>query len=217
MGAMADAEVVLFRSRGQRIAAASHAVMAMAIGWMLPVTLAIGPWTWFARSRLVPMIFVAVGAVILAPALTRVAAVSIRLARMPIARIELRPQAIVIVDPSLFAEPVTITRSGIDHVAPAPSGRFSFGVLGEVGHVGAPMLSLFPERANCGIYLNRPMQLTGVRTNDVGGRLGLWSVSPIRPPHDDQRVEVLWLRTASSDGVRALRAWFDPAQTDPDW
>lgn len=214
---VADPVVLLFRSRRQRIAAAGHAVLVAAIGCMLPVMLAVGPWTWFARSRLLLVGLVALAAAMLVPICTRAIVVSLRLARMPIAKIELCPQAIVIVDPSLFAAPVTIARSDIHHISPAPSGTFAFGVLGEAGRAGAPVLSLFPERANCGIYLNHPMQLTPVLRNDVGGRFGLWSVSPVRPPHEGQSVDLLWLRAASSDGIRALRAWFNPAQHTLDW
>jgi hypothetical protein len=188
--------------------------MCVAVASICPILLAIGPWTWFAKSRLVPIGLAVIGAALLTTTFVRAAAVSLRLVRMPVATIELHPEKLVIADESLFRAPIAIARQDIDHISPAPSDAFAFGALGQAGRTGAPHLSLYPERSNCGVYLKQPIRLDGVLKNDAGGKYGILGLSVLRPPREGQTVDLLWLRTASGDGVRALRQWFDPTKPD---
>lgn len=196
-----DVAIPLRRPLGQRAFGWLMAVLlaGTAAGWPL---LAIGPWTYF-RSDPGPVKWpLLVVAPLASVALARTSAAAYRLATTRPGVVRLDEQAITIVDPSVFREPLRLTRADVADISPAPSGIGAFSVSGAAVKENAALLSLYPERPNVLLRFARPRRLEMARWNQ-----GLQATYALRAPSPRKSVDGLWLRTEDEAGRGRLVSW----------
>lgn len=139
---------------------------------------------------------------IIAVLMARTASAAYRLATTPPGVVLLSENAMVIVDSSVFKEPLRLVRSDVAAVSPAPIGSFAFRVSGPAARANAALVSLYAERPNVLVQFSQPRRLTMAKWN-----YGLQATYSLRSPTRKKAVNGLWLRTEDERGRDRLFSW----------
>lgn len=129
-----------------------------------------------------------------------------RTARGPAGRVAISPDQIVITDPAVFSQPITIACHEVADVTAPPPGRLSMGVFGAGSKERAAIVSPAPDRPNVLI------RFTAERGFDEARRRhGLSANAPIRAPERGKAVAGLWLRADNpAEATRFISQWSNP-------
>lgn len=167
----------------------------------IPV-LAAGPWTYFRSDPGAVKWLLLIVAPFVAVAASGTAAAGFRLATSPRGVVRLEVDGITVNDPSVFREPLRLTRSEVATISAAPTGAFAFSVSGAAAKEHAALVSLYAERPNVLVKFTQPRLMTMARRN-----YGLTAHYALRAPSPKKEVWGLWLRTEDLAGRDRLVAW----------
>lgn len=105
---------------------------------------------------------------LIAVVMARTASAAYRLATTPPGVVLLSENAMVIVDWSVFKEPLRLVRSDVAAVSPAPIGSFAFPVSGRGANANAALVSRYAERPNVLVRFRQPRRLKIAKWNGCG-------------------------------------------------
>ena len=164
--------------------------------------LAAGPWTYFTSDPGPVKWLLLIMAPFVAVTAGGTAAAGSRLATRPRGVVRLETAGITVIDPSVFREPLRLTRSDVATISAAPTGTFAFGMSGAAAREHAALVSLYAERPNVLVKFTQPRLLAMARRN-----YGLTANYALRAPSPKKEVWGLWLRTEDQAGRDQIVAW----------